>query len=191
VIAGRIPGPVLALAALTAAALALPGVAMPASAATAPASATGSATATVVAPITVVAVDDLDFGTLTSGNTPGSVTLVPLGAAASYGGGVAAICAAACAPPHPARFGVRGEPDRSYLVTAPSLLVIAPAGAGGAVARVDAITVAKASRHSPDGRGVLNHQGTDRFEVGGTLHLDAQAAAGHCTAQVPVTVTYY
>lgn len=155
------------------------------------ATATGTASATVVAPLTVTADGDLDFGTLTSGNTPGSVTLGPLTASASYSGGVQAICAAACAPPHPARFSVKGEPDRSYLVTAPRSVTIAPQASGGGTALVDAITVATSSRRSEDGRGVLDHQGADRFEVGGTLHLAAQATAGHYIAQVPVTVTYY
>lgn len=155
------------------------------------ASATGTASATVVAPLTVTADDDLDFGTLSSGDTPGSVTLGPLTTSASYGGGVHAICAAACAPPHPARFSVKGEPDRSYLVTAPRSVTIAPQASGSGSALVDAITVATASRRSEDGRGVLDPHGVDRFEVGGTLHLAARAEAGHYVAQVPVTVTYY
>lgn len=155
------------------------------------ASASGTASATVVAPITVTAVDDLDFGMLTSGDSPGSVALAPLGSAATYGGGVQAICGATCAPPHPARFSVKGEPTRSYLVTTPPSVTIAPAGSGGGSAVVESIQVATASRRSPDGRGQLDQLGEDRFEVGGTLRLEARAAAGHYVAQVPVTVTYY
>ena len=153
------------------------------------ATASGTAMATVVEPITVTREADLDFGTITvSPAAGGTVILAPLTAAASYGGGVTGVCGQACAAPHPARFAVRGQPGRAYQVTLPARLAIAVPG-GSAPVTVDSL-VAFAPSSPQSGRGILSAAGQDRFEVGGTLHLPAAAPEARYTTQVPVIVDY-
>ena len=156
-----------------------------------PASASGSAAAQIIAPITIAREADLDFGTLVvSADAAGSVTIAPLAGGVRYDGGVSGICAAACPPPHPARFSVKGEPGRSYAVTVPPALSILPVdGALGPPVTVDALTVGTVSNPG-DAAGMLSADGADGFEIGGTLHLPAHAPAGRYTTQVPVVVSY-
>lgn len=170
-------------ATLTVGALACPGLAR------AEASATGTALAQVVVPITVSREADLDFGTVAvSATGAGTVRVDPLSAAASYTGGVGSVCGSACAGPHPARFAVQGEPGRAYQVTLPGQLAI-PGPAGTAAVLVNSLVAAAAS--SPQaGRGILSGSGKDLFEVGGTLHVPASAPPTRYTTQVPVIVDY-
>lgn len=153
------------------------------------ATASGSAAAQVVAPITLTREADLDFGTIAVAPLgAGSVTVAPLGGAAVYAGSAGAICGSTCAPPHPARFAVTGEGGRSYRVTVPaSLAIAAPDGAAGIT--VDSLVVSSTSQPG-SAAGVLTEGGSDTFAVGGTLRLPSQAPPGRYTAQVPVIVSY-
>lgn len=153
------------------------------------AGAAGTAAARVVAPLSLSREADLDFGTIAvSSEGSGSVTVTPLDARVSYTGSAAAVCAAACTPPHAAQFVVSGEPGRSYRVAVPNSLAITSLDLEAGVL-VDGLVVKAASNPSDSG-GVLSTTGVDRFEVGATLHLPAQAPPGHYTAQVPVIVSY-
>lgn len=167
-------------------------IALPAPALAEGATATGSATAEVIAPLVVTHEADLDFGTVFASPSPGSVTVSAAGGA-SYSGGTRPACIpGACASPHPARFGVSGEAGRSYLVMAPSALV-ADGDAGGAAVPglpVDGLSVRTASRPDAGPEGALDPSGEDRFELGGTLHLPADAPSAHYRATIPVMVVY-
>lgn len=156
-----------------------------------PVSANGSAAAQIIAPITIAREADLDFGTLAvASDSAGTVTIAPLTGGIRYTGGVSGICAAACPPPHPARFSVKGEPGRTYAVSVPTALSILPAGGtGGQPVTVDTLTVGTVSNPGDPG-GVLSATGVDGFEIGGTLHLPANAPAGRYSSQVPVVVSY-
>ena len=157
------------------------------------ASALGSASASVVAPVTVAALADLDFGTLVVSAGGGTTTIAPLSIGASFAGGVAPICAAACPLPHPARFSVEGEPGRSYLVTVPPSVALTPdlpEGTGGRSFVVDGLTVGTGSR-ALGNRGALDARGRDFFEVGGTLHVPIAAEPARYTTQITVIVSYF
>lgn len=157
-----------------------------------PSAATGQAAAQVIAPLAVTREADLDFGTLASApGTPGQVTVAPLTGSVTYAGGASGVCAASCPPPHAARFGVQGEPQRSYRITLPARLSIAPS-TGMTTSGVTVDSLVATTRSNPtDAAGTLGSDGRDAFEVGGTLHLPADAAPGRYTTQVPVIVAYF
>lgn len=156
-----------------------------------PGSATGQAAAQVIAPLAVTREADLDFGTLASApGTPGQVTVMPLTGSVSYAGGASGVCAASCPPPHAARFAVQGEPLRSYRVSLPARLTIAPAASGGSTAVIVDSLVAATHSNPADAAGTLGNDGHDAFEIGGTLHLPADASPGRYSTQVPVIVNY-
>lgn len=153
-------------------------------------SAQGQANATIVAPIRVVRQDDLDFGVVAvTPDGAGTVTIAPLGAP-SYRGTAAPACASACPAPHPARFGLTGQPGRRYQITLPNRLMLSPDGvAAGHQIVVDSLVAATASGGAMP-RGTLTSAGVDYFEVGGTLHIPARPDPARYTTQVPVIVEY-
>lgn len=155
--------------------------------------ATGAAAAQVVRPIAAVSLADLDFG-LVSSDAAGSVTVVAGEKTARYAGGARRACdqAQACPAEHPARFLVTGESGRSYRVAVPDRLTISgmQGDAQGPTLFAVALTVKTASRSADGTEGTLDAQGSDTFEIGGTLRLPAKHDAARYTVSVPVIVTY-
>ena len=181
------------LPAICIAATGLAGPAMAAAGQTA--SAAGRAEAVVVEPIVAVVLNDLNFGTLTASPTAsGSVTVDPAGGA-RYGGGAAAACiGGSCAGIAPARFAVRGEAARSYVVSAPSAITATGtlAGSGGTAPdlAIDALTVQTLNRPGGGGSGQLDATGEDRITIGGTLKVPAGTSPAHYQATLTIVVTY-
>jgi hypothetical protein len=157
----------------------------------APASAAGVATATVIRPLSVIAITDMDFGTITHlPGTGGTVTVSPWAAGASFVGGTSAVCAGSdCAVAHAARFAVSGEPQRNYAIQLPTT-VTATATAPGTVA--PSLTVGGLTMRTAGGNGAprLDGGGADRFEVGGTITLPADLPPAHYRASFAVIVSY-
>ena len=188
----------IALAACAAAVLAVTVASSPALAASGQsATAQGQVAAVIVEPIMAVALNDLDFGSLTSSSTmSGSITVDSLGIA-TYSGGAAAACAGggACAGIAPARFLVSGEASRSYTVSAPSQIVASGTLiAGGGSARDLAIDELSVHLDSHAGSitsiGQLDEKGEDRIAVGGRLTVPAGTAPAHYRATLTIMVTY-
>lgn len=161
------------------------------------ASATGDVSATIVSPILLRELADLDFGTITSSRgAPGSVTIGPEGNV-SYSGGTGAAClgGGSCASPHPSRFAVTGEPNRSYIVTTPASVRAQGSALDGSDAAlpdliIESISVRTHNRPESASSGKLDGNGNDTFNVGGTLRVPAGSAAGHYRATLPLVVTY-
>lgn len=153
---------------------------------------TGAAIAEVVAPLVVRHEADLDFGTLFASPGAGTVSVSATGGAVYSGGTRPACIPGACASPRAASFRVSGEPNRSYLIIAPSAVVAEGLSRNGAVPAlpVDSLTVRSRSRPDAGPEGLLDSDGADRFEVGGTLHLPANAPSAHYRATIPVMVVY-
>lgn len=152
----------------------------------------GQASATVIAPLTVTAVEDLDFGTVSvAAGRGGSVEVIAGGAAPRYLGSAGLPCAAAsiCAP-HPAKFVVSGEPGRRYQVNIPSTVDATGAHANAAHLLVADLHVRSASQAGEEAAGTLDGSGSDGFEIGGTLQIPAGTIPDHYTAKIPVIVTY-
>lgn len=85
----------------------------------------GSATATVIRPLTVAPLAVMDFGTIT--NAPGAggtATVSPGTAGARFTGATSAVCSGAdCGQAHAAAFRVSGEPMRDYTISLPASVV--------------------------------------------------------------------
>lgn len=188
------------------------------------ATATGMASATIVAPVQVATLSDLDFGNVASdgpnygqndGQNPGQSigaatgpAQVSVGAdgATRFEGAARPVCLALdCPMPHSAGFSVAGEAGRSYTITAPLFLTIAPRplidGNRGPDALgiintmpqmvlVDAIEVRTASRPQDGAQGQLDDQGHDRFEIGGRLVLPAGLPPARYVSTIKVIVAY-
>lgn len=181
-------------AAILGVALGLMVLANPARAAStgATATATGLASATVVAPITLVPRADLDFGVLSSSPMAGgTATVAPYGSTISVSGSTRVQCdSSACAAPHAAHFDVIGEAGRSYLVALPRDLSISPANGSGGPLRVTGFVLLTEHTLASDGTGRLDASGQDGFEVGATLIVPAGTPAGHYRTSLPVIVSY-
>ena len=157
----------------------------------------GQVAAVIVEPIMAVALNDLDFGSLTSSSTTsGSITVDSLGVA-TYSGGAAPACAGggACAGIAPARFLVSGEASRSYTVSAPTQIVASGTLiAGGGTARELAIDELSVHLDSHAGSitsiGQLDEKGEDHIAIGGRLTVPAGTAPAHYRATLTIMVTY-
>lgn len=176
---------------------------LPALAGGLPASAVGVAAATVVSPVAVRQLTDLDFGVVAANaGSGGEVVLAPGSGSATYGGGARRGCSGgvACPAPHAASFEVSGEAGRAYSIAAPDSIavageVVAP-GSGGSdeasppVLRVEALHFRSASRPEAGSAGRLDAAGRDRFDLGGTLRVPAALPPARYRVSVPVIVAY-
>ncbi|NKJ44720.1 DUF4402 domain-containing protein [Novosphingobium sp. SG720] len=148
--------------------------AVPAFAAGNTATTNGTATATVIAPITLAHTSGaaLKFGTFTTG--AGSIT-VGAGGAGSVSGGVVFVTGNANAAD---AFTVTGDPSRSFAITT----------TGGTIANgtntIPFTTAASAAT------GALDSKGNASFTVGGTLTLAGTEPAGAYSGTYSATVTY-
>lgn len=152
------------------------------------ASAAGIASATVILPIGVQSLADMEFGTITHApGSGGTVSVTPGFAGAQYGGTASAACAgAACNTAHVAAFSVSGEAARSYAVTLPAT-ISATGDQGQGILVVQTLTLRSVSGGS---NPRLDATGHDRLEVGGTITLPADLPAAHYRASFAITVNY-
>ncbi|HMO74030.1 MAG TPA: DUF4402 domain-containing protein [Sphingopyxis sp.] len=148
----------------------------------------GIASATVVRPNTLVKTDDLDFGSLISGATGGTVTINPVTNARTTTGGVTAV-------------GNDGQRARFQgtggliliIVTGSNSVTLTRAG-GGATAMTASLTRAMAN-----GSGgitllaptaTLLPSGVQTYYVGGTLTVPANQPEGDYSGTFTLTVNY-
>jgi hypothetical protein len=138
-----------------------------------------TATATIVGPLALTKVSDMNFGTIAVGavagtvvlgtdnsRTPTNVTLVPPAA------GIAA------------SFTVAGEASRTFAITLPADGTVSLAGPGVAMPVSTFV-------HNAGVNPSLNGSGAAAFTVGATLTVNAsQASGGYTSANFPVTVSY-
>lgn len=160
------------------------------------ATAQGLAQATVIQPIVVSVLSNLDFGMLTASQTMGGAVTIDPGSSAHYAGGASPAClgGGGCPGIHASRFAVRGEAGRSYVINAPTALVASGTLAGSAGAApdlaIEALTVRSESRPESTAAGTLDINGQDHFSIGGTLVVPAGTGAAHYQATLSVVVTY-
>ena len=158
-------------AVLAAAAISAPAMAAPGDTATAQ----GSATAEVVAPITLthVSTASLDFGTFTTGTGGGTVTVDTAGAGTA-GGEVTLIGVSVEAADE---FEVAGDADRTFSITTTAGQVT------NGTDTMDFTTTAAAN-------GTLDASGAAGFFVGGELTVVGGESAGVYNGTYDVTVAY-
>ena len=143
-------------------------------------SATSTATATIVAPITISKVIDLNFGNVAVGNTSGTVKLTPAGVRSSTGGAVLTTVVGTVSA---ASFTTTGQVGSTYSITLPNAPTTLKSG--GNTMTCDQWT------SSPRPDGILT-TGTQTITVGATLNVTANQATGVyiSTAPFPITVNY-
>ncbi len=136
--------------------------------------ATVDVTATLLAPISISSSGDMDFGTMVTTGTDGTVIVTPAGAR-SYtdvdllGGSPAA-----------ASFDVTGEGNANYSITFSSA-TLTSSGNSMTVVAFD---------HDAGVNPKLPAGGSETFNVGATLHVGATQAAGTYSGTFAVTVNY-
>jgi hypothetical protein len=139
------------------------------------ADATGSASVTVAQPIAVSETTSLNFGTITSSASAGTVVISTAGAR-SVTGGVGELGGS----PAAASFSVTGEGNNAFSISLPSSASLTGPGT--------AMTV-NAIAHNAGGTPSLSG-GSRTFSVGATLNVGASQTAGAYTGTYSVTVSY-
>jgi hypothetical protein len=155
------------------------------------ATATGTATANVIHPITLTASRPLAFGNVVPGAALGTLVIAGTsGGAQSFTGGVTQP-GGQKGTVSSAQFDVSGEGTYTYTITIPTAAVTISDGNAPDDMTVDTWT---SSIATTAGAGVLNGAlgavGTQSFFVGGTLNVGAAQAAGSYTGSFSVTVAY-
>jgi hypothetical protein len=155
-------------------------VAVPSVAAPVPATTDASGRATILVPLTLTKIDDLDFGTMISTSSSGTVSLSAVDSSRLFAGGVTGVSSAAG---HRAYFGGAGTPNQQVIVTvsAPATL----ANSNGDKITVLALTL--------DGSPIRTIDPVTRaffVGVGGILMLNANQPDGDYSANFSVTAQY-
>ena len=142
-------------------------------------SATGTANAavTLITPISITKVTDLEFGTFVASTSPGTITMTPAGSV-SAAGGVTQINGGSISA---AAFTVAGEADQTYSITLPGAVSLNGTLEGDALS-LDGFT------STPDVSGVIGTDAT--ISVGGTLTVPANSKADIYTGTFDVVVNY-
>jgi spore coat protein U-like protein len=145
------------------------------------ASATQSATAnaTIITPISITNVADLNFGNIVAGTGAGTVTVATTGNRTSTGDVI--LPSATLGTVNAAEFKVTGLADATYAITLPTSIDISETG--GTTMTVTDFT------SNPSGTGTLAG-GTQTLSVGAMLNVKANQAAGNYTGTFNVTVAY-
>lgn len=141
-------------------------------------STTNSASATVVAPVTLVKTADLLFGSVApSSFTSGTVTVYPTGGRISSN-----VVLSLTNSGNPASFYLTGNPGAGFSIDLPSSIILT--GPGNSM-QLTTFT------SSPSSIGSFNASGNATINVGGTLTVGANQAAGVYSGSFSITVDYY
>ena len=147
------------------------------------ATATASASANIITPITIVKNVDMNFGNVAvSATLAGTAVLAPAGTRTTGGAGGVTLPATA-GTVAAASFTVSGQASYTYAITLPATCTISSAG--------NTMTV-NAFTSTPATTGTLSGLGAQTLTVGATLNVAAGQASGAYTnaSGVPVTVNY-
>lgn len=140
------------------------------------ASATGNATATVIAPIAIANTADLAFGKFAA-STGGTVVMSPAGTRTATG----AVVLSTVTPGTAASFNVTGDNNATYAITLP--------GTASITSGVNTMSVGTFTS-TPSATGTLSAAGAQTVTVGGTLTVASAQVAGAYTGTFSVTVEY-
>ncbi|MBU5611999.1 DUF4402 domain-containing protein [Geomonas azotofigens] len=142
-----------------------------------------SASATVVVPITIGTVTDLNFGKFVSGGTGGTVVVSTTGAQSVTGGVTSTATMATTATA--GNFNISGENGSSYSVTVPSTVTLS--GGGGPNMTMDTlVTTINGAAASSGTFGVA----ADVLKIGATLTVGASQGAGLYSGTFNLVVDY-
>ena len=161
-------------------AAAMASAAVPASAAPVASTNDAGGRAVLLIPLTLTKIDDLDFGTMISAGSSGTVSLNATTGNRLFAGGVTGVSSAAG---HRAYFGGAGSPSQQVIVT-----VIPPATLDNAAG--DQITVLALTTDGGPIRSIDPATRTFFVGVGGILMLNANQPDGDYSATFQVTAQY-
>jgi hypothetical protein len=140
--------------------------------------ATATSTATIVTPIAITKTVDMDFGNVAVGATGGTVVLTPASTRSETGGvTLPAVTGTVTA----ASFTVTGTAGYTYSITLPSSDHTITSGVNTMI--VNTFT------SDPTPTGTLDGSGEETLNVGATLNVSANQAAGVYTSGTPFDVT--
>ncbi|AQA00888.1 hypothetical protein BWQ93_13910 [Sphingopyxis sp. QXT-31] len=146
----------------------------------------GTVTATVVRPNTLVKTDDLDFGTLVSGTTGGTVSINAVTGARTTGGGTTPVGAGFQRAQFQGTGGI-------LLITVSGSNSVTLTRAGGGAAPMTA-TLVRAASTSGGGIALLGStllpSGVQTYYIGGTLTVPANQPDGDYSGTFTLTVNY-
>jgi len=152
--------------------------------------ATANASVTILNPLSITATGlGMSFGNVVTSSQPGTVVLAPTGTRTVTGGagtmGQAGTVSAAS-------FDVTGQKNATYSIALPLLATLNPqSGESGLPMAVTAFTSNLTATVLPIvWNGVLGTAGTATFNVGGTLTVGLNQAAGLYTGTFPVLLAY-
>ena len=140
--------------------------------------ASGNASATIVAAINVAESTALKFGNVAAGASPGTVVVTTAGIRSNFGGAVLIPGGGEVQ----GIFDVTGAINANYAVASPDGTTTTTLTGPGPAMTVDAFTTA----HNT----ALDGVGHDLLSVGATLHVAANQTAGSYVGTYPVTVNY-
>jgi hypothetical protein len=144
------------------------------------ASATATASANIIQPLEIVKTADLAFGNIASGTSDGTVVIAVDGARTSTGG-VTLIDAGSVS--NAAAFDINGYADASFTIELPASIVIETAGGAEQMTVNNFVSSLGAD-------DVLDANGEASLQVGATLNVTAQQAAGLYSGSFDVIVAY-
>ncbi len=155
------------------------------------ATASAEAFATIVTPISITQVDDLNFGNIAvSASAGGTVTLVPGATATRTLGGTGLTLPNVTGTVTAAEFDVAGTANYTYAITLPTNGTVSLTGPGAAMA-ANSFTAYTTTNATISGTGTLDGSGDDVLRVGATLTVAAaQVAGAYSSTAFDVTVNY-
>jgi hypothetical protein len=139
----------------------------------------------IVAGLSLAKTQDLQFGQIVRSAVAGTITLDATSANRVAAGGVTI---GQNAGNTAARFTATGEPGYLYTVTLPASAVTLTKTVTSGTAPT--LTVSSFTSTLASGLGTLAVDGTQSFNVGGTLNVGANQETGDYTGQFNVTVSY-
>jgi hypothetical protein len=151
------------------------------------ASTNGTATATIIAPISIAAKGaGLQFGNIAIHASNSGTVTVPLSGARTFTGGVT--LPASTGDVAPAEFEVTGDVSRTFIVTLPASATLTITGGGTATMTVDNFVCTYGSTLVTDSQ--LSSAGKATFFVGARLLVNGGQDQGEYTGTFPVIVDY-
>jgi hypothetical protein len=145
------------------------------------ATASAIAAANIITPIQISKADDLYFGNIVAGTTPGTVTVSPGGNRSNEGG--VTLPTATPGTITAAKFNISGLPNATYSITLPTSITITKNGGS------ETMTIENFNS-DPNGTGTIATDGTQILAVGATLKVGESQAAGTYQGSFSVTVAY-
>lgn len=143
--------------------------------------------AAIVRPNTLIKTDDLDFGSLISGATGGTVTVNPVTNARTSGGGVTLVGSSARRAEFLGTGGI-------FLITVSGSTSVTLARVGGGAPSMNA-TLVRAASTSGGGISLLGAtllpSGLQTYYIGGTLTVPANQPAGDYSGTFTLNVNYF